>query len=735
MTQMVDSDPNIELKQQSEIFVDKEANRSCNSKAKISLIGIRRQKNGRYAAVITDQIRHKKIWLGTFDTIEEASQAYFSKKSEFENEKLSKLGNKTSKRIHETARIDGVHKKNKRGKYNTEITNPITKKRIWLGTFGNAEDASQAYQSEKPELNAMQQQCTNKHTHSKQDGKSKKLVNVKQGRENVNCEIFQPESAGGSEIDIPISTSSNGGTDQRIDFHKIGTAQEAFRVNHSKRKQVLLRRHPKLKPVFLRRPPESLSQWLMDNKVCGAISSNECDTSTSCNPKARRSLIGIQRQKNGRYAARITDRIKHKEVWLGTFDTVEEASQAYFSKKSEFEKLSQGNKEKQLKKTCDQIQQPELPSVVEILNTASWGRRKKRTDSQGKEPGSSQETSCLMTNVHGTKSSDMCNTTTSCDPKAKRSLIGIRKLKSGRYGAVITDRIKHKEVWLGTFDTIEEASQAYFSKKSEFEKLSQQGNKDNKQKENLDQIQQPESSPVAASFSNMANHQTLDTASGSGRDNRIDSHKTKAHIIGAHKSKIAGKYRSRITNPITKKKISLGTFDTAEEASQAYHSKKLEFQKLVKAKQQQCSNEQTHSKIDGKSEKVVNVKQGDENVNCELESIGGSPEIAVLISNSSNGGTEQMVDFHKIVTAEEDSKKFDLQTSKKDELQSDMTTDSSVGEKQEGQEDDEDLWIGGWVQLPGNREVKFSLKLGLPIIDNYGYLLGELSSLDDLSIR
>ncbi|KAM3396685.1 hypothetical protein P3S68_000197 [Capsicum galapagoense] len=56
--------------------------------AKISLIGIRRQKSGRYSAVITDLIRHKNVWLGTFDTIEEASQAYFAKKSEFDNEKL-----------------------------------------------------------------------------------------------------------------------------------------------------------------------------------------------------------------------------------------------------------------------------------------------------------------------------------------------------------------------------------------------------------------------------------------------------------------------------------------------------------------------------------------------------------------------------------------------------------------------------------------------------------------------
>ncbi|KAJ8555818.1 hypothetical protein K7X08_013314 [Anisodus acutangulus] len=698
MTQMVQPDPDIELKQQPEsgvyeIFVNKgNTGTSCNPKAKISLIGIRRQKNGRYAAEITDQIRHKKVWLGTFDTIEEASQAYFSKKCEFENEKLSQQGNKESKRIHETTRVVGVHKKNKRGKYNSE-------------------------------------QCTNKHTHSEQDGISEELVNVKQGLENVNCEIFQTESAGGAEIDVPNSNSSYRETDPRIDSHKICTADEAF----CEKKEVFL--------GTVKESSKGFNSCLVSN-VHGTESSDECINTSTSNPKAKISLIGVRKQKSGRYGAVITDQIKHKKVWLGTFDTAEEASQAYFSKKSELEKLSQqGNKKNKPKKNSDQIQ-PESP-VVETLNTAAWGRRKKRTGSQGKEPGSSKETSCLMANVHGTKSSDLCNTSTSCNPKAKRSLIGIRSRKSGRYAAVITDRIKHTEVCLGTFDTIEEASHTCFSKKSEFEKLSQQGNKENKPKKKCDQIQQPESSPVVVSFFNMANDQTLDTASESGRDKTIDSHKTTTHIIGANKSKTAGKYTSEITNPITKKKIWLGTFGTAEEASQAYQYKKLEFQKLLKAKQQQCTNKQTHSKQDGKSEEVVTVKQGHENVNCEPflpKSAGGSPEIDVPSSNSSNGGTDQRTDSYKIGTAEEafhvyPSKKLYSQSSKKVEMQSNMPTDSSAGEKQKGQDNDEDLCMGEWVQLPGNRAVKFSLKLGLPVIDNYGSLLGEFSSLDDLSIR
>ncbi|XP_049362048.1 uncharacterized protein LOC125826752 [Solanum verrucosum] len=478
----------VNVKQGEKLEYDEcNTSKNCNPKDKISLIGIRRQKNGRYAAVITDRIRHKKVWLGTFDTVEEASQAYFSKKSELENEKLSNQGNKKSKRIRETRSIVEIYK---RGKYNSE--------------------------------------------------KSEELVNVKQGNENVNCEVFQIESAGESEIDVVISNSFNGGTEQRIDSYEIGTVEEAFRI------------------------------------------------------------------------------------------------------------AKEGSK---------------------VFNLG------------------------LMANVCGTKSTDDCNNTTGCNPKVKVSLIGTRKQKNGRYAAVITDPFTHKRVRLGTFDTVEEASQAYFSKKSEFEKLSQQGIKQNiLKKKNCDQIQQLESSSVVAFLDT--------TASESGRAKRIDSQKKKNHLIGAHKSTKKGRYQSEIKNPITKKRIWLGTFGIEEKKKQS-----------------------TYKQL--KSEKLVNLKQGHENVKCEPFQPESSPDIDIPFSNSSNGGTIQSIDPDKIGNQ---SKKFDL------ELESNMPIDSSAGEKQ-GQEDDEDSWKGEWVQLPGDdRAVMFSLKLGLPIIDNYGSLLGEFSTLDDLSI-
>ncbi|KAM3328395.1 hypothetical protein P3S68_033087 [Capsicum galapagoense] len=119
--------------------------------------------------------------------------------------------------------------------------------------------------------------------------------------------------------------------------------------------------------------------------------------------------------------------------------------------------------------------------------------------------------------------------------------------------------------------------------------------------------------------------------------------------------------------------IWLGTFVTAEDASKNYESKKLAFEELVMAK------------------------------------------------SAKNGQISKKFDQESCVTNEFEEK-------------SSMSVDENTNTSNGVEESDEELMVGTWVKISENQEVKYSHKLGVPIVDNYGFLLGEFSVLDDLRI-
>ncbi|KAL2484387.1 Ethylene-responsive transcription factor [Abeliophyllum distichum] len=138
------------------------------------------------------------------------------------------------------------------------------------------------------------------------------------------------------------------------------------------------------------------------------------------------------------------------------------------------------------------------------------------------------------------------------------------------------------------------------------------------------------------------------------------------NFIGVRRRKW-GKYCAEIRDPFKKKRVWLGTYNTAEEASKAYLAKKLEIEEKLK------------------SRKGINC------VPCEKSSEESSPVVHEVDTSCSANETRA--------------------------IQEDVFEENKVG------------------SLPDNLSVKFGMLFGVQIIDNHGFLLGEFSKLDDLSIR
>ncbi|XP_023762511.1 ethylene-responsive transcription factor CRF6 [Lactuca sativa] len=120
----------------------------------------------------------------------------------------------------------------------------------------------------------------------------------------------------------------------------------------------------------------------------------------------------------GKLCSEIRDPFNKKRVWFGTFDTAEKSLKPYKIKK---EKFRAG-------------QAAENQQVTPVSKGVPEGKKVAKLD----------------------------------DDPTRKQCKGVRKTESGRWSAKIRDPVKKSQVWLGTFDTKEEASEAIESKKVEF---------------------------------------------------------------------------------------------------------------------------------------------------------------------------------------------------------------------------------------------------------------------------
>ncbi|KAL8137614.1 hypothetical protein V2J09_003615 [Rumex salicifolius] len=166
--------------------------------------GVRHTISGKWGA----KIKHSgdEVWLGTYNAQKEAAEAYRMSKFELQNGfmqtrranySVSHVRKGKWKAVSNVRKVRHRHVyKKSSGQWQTEIRNPMTKARVYLGTFDTAQEVEEAYNKKKSEFDLPA--CD----HSKHN------LSVEDGKSNSNCGSDEPfvPTDGSSMMNVNVTS-------------------------------------------------------------------------------------------------------------------------------------------------------------------------------------------------------------------------------------------------------------------------------------------------------------------------------------------------------------------------------------------------------------------------------------------------------------------------------------------------------------------------------------------------
>lgn len=251
-------------------------------------------RSGKWGARVMHPISGVRVWLGSFDTAEEALMAYNKKKGEFEErfksmpleeEKIGGFDGFEGRKL-----PPGVRKRSG-GKWGAQIWHPKLKISVKLGCFDTPEEAAMAVKK-KSDL------------FKKRFGSGKWVRSGSKGLE-------EPEWG---------SISMAGSMREKVKFDD--------------REIVLALAAPEL-PGNDTPVKETVANFEPVDEMNG-----ECFEEGEIIP------VGVKMTKSGRWGARVTNPICGTDHWLGSYKTLKEAVNAVNRKRAHFEKMSKPMKKR-----------------------------------------------------------------------------------------------------------------------------------------------------------------------------------------------------------------------------------------------------------------------------------------------------------------------------------------------------------------------------------------------------